>query len=329
MPETLTIAIPDTLVGERLDKAAAILCADLSRARLQALIAEGALTLNGQAANASARVKADDVLAITLPPLQDAVPQAQDIALDIVYEDEDLLVLNKPVGLVVHPGAGHSDQTLVNALLYHCGNSLSGIGGVKRPGIVHRLDKDTSGLMLVAKNDKTHQDLSAQLQERTVSRTYWAVTVGQPIPARGMVDQPIGRHPTNRQKQAITRQGRPARTHYAVQRTYGPKLALVTCKLDTGRTHQIRVHMSYLKCPLLGDALYGAQQTAVRAALRDAKLDDAERKDRVLSFGRQALHAYELAFIHPRTGEDMLFETDELPADFGQLLDDLSALFPA
>ena len=329
MPETITITIPDTLAGERLDKAAAILCADLSRARLQAMIAAGDLTLNGCAASASVRVKAQDILAITVPPLQDAVPQAQDIALDIVYEDEDLLVLNKPVGLVVHPGAGHADQTLVNALLYHCGDSLSGIGGVKRPGIVHRLDKDTSGLMLVAKNDKTHQDLSTQLQERTVSRTYWAVTVGQPIPVRGTVDQPIGRHPTNRQKQAITRQGRHARTHYAVQRTYGPKLALVTCKLDTGRTHQIRVHMAYLKCPLLGDTLYGAQQTAVRAALRDTKLDDIVRKGRVLAFGRQALHAYELAFIHPRTGEDMFFETNELPADFGQLLNDLSVLFPA
>lgn len=325
----VTMNVPGDLTGVRLDKAAVALYPDLSRARLQTLIEAGDLRLNGQMAAASAKVKVGDQLALTLPAAAPAIPQAQDIALDIVYEDGDLLVLNKPPGLVVHPGAGHADQTLVNALLHHCGDSLSGIGGVKRPGIVHRLDKDTSGLMLVAKNDHTHQDLSAQLQARTVSRTYWAVVVGQPVPARGTVDLPIGRHPTHRQKQAISRQGRPARTHYAIARTYSPKLALIQCKLETGRTHQIRVHMAALKCPLLGDPLYGAQRTSLLAALRTAPVEDSARIERILDYGRQALHARELAFIHPRTGVEMLFVTDTLPADFGGLLEDLSALFPA
>ncbi len=318
--------------GIRLDKAVATLCPELSRARVQALIADGALTLNNGPASSSLKVKEGDSIVLDIPPPIDATPQAQDIALNILYEDDDLLVIDKQAGLVVHPAVGHHDQTLVNALLHHCGESLSGIGGVKRPGIVHRLDKDTTGLMIVAKNDFAHQALSAQLQERTVSRTYWAVTVGQPVPMRGVVDRPIGRHPTNRQKKAITRQGRPARTHFHGVRNFGPKLALIECKLETGRTHQIRVHMASVKCPLLGDVLYGAQQTALRAALKKSEREDEgvqEIIDRVLAFPRQALHAYELSFIHPRTEEEMTVTTEKLPDDFQQLLEDLSALFPA
>ncbi|MES2728969.1 MAG: RluA family pseudouridine synthase [Pseudomonadota bacterium] len=328
MPEIKTFEITPDYAGFRLDKAAASLCPDLSRARLQALIAEGALTLNGQAASAAMRIKLDDVIVLAIPEAEEATPQAQDIALDIVYEDDDILVLNKQAGLVVHPGAGHHDQTLVNALLHHCGDSLSGIGGVKRPGIVHRLDKDTTGLMLVAKNDMAHRHLSDQLQDRSLSRTYWAMTVGQPIPQRGVVDQPIGRHKTNRQRQTITRAGRDARTHYQVIKTFGARLSLIECALETGRTHQIRVHMAYIKCPLLGDSIYGAQQNALRAGLKMGAYEtQPEAVERIMTFPRQALHARTLVFIHPRTEEEMEFTTPELPEDFGQLLKDMDIVF--
>ena len=255
--------------------------------------------------------------------MQEASPQAQDIKLDIVYEDEHMLVINKPVGLVVHPGAGNHDGTLVNALLYHCGDSLSGIGGVVRPGIVHRLDKDTSGLMVVAKNDKAHQGLSEQLSDRSLSRVYLALVLGVPMPPSGCVDKPIGRDPRNRQKMAIlAKNSREAQTHYKVKTNYHDALALLECRLQTGRTHQIRVHMGHIKLPLVGDPLYGPQPTALRAALKKAgyEKDDIES---IVAFGRQALHATEISFVHPVTAKRMSFNASP-PDDFSNILNILN-----
>ncbi|MCB0375415.1 MAG: RluA family pseudouridine synthase, partial [Sinomicrobium sp.] len=227
---------------------------------------------------------------------------------------------NKPVGLVVHPGAGNHTGTLVNALLYHCGDNLSGIGGVLRPGIVHRLDKDTTGLMVAAKNDRAHQGLSDQLADRSLSRKYKALVLGNPMPLKGVIDQPIGRHPSNRLKMDVNaRNGREARTHYHVQASYNDEFAFVECTLESGRTHQIRVHMNWLKHPLIGDPLYGPQPTAVTAALKRGKFDDSTVIEAVTGFSRPALHAFALSFIHPATGEAMDFE-QELPEDMSKLL---------
>lgn len=312
--------VDETLHGQRLDKALSHLCTDLSRSRLQALIKEGQVSLNGiNSVIASEKVELGDRLDIVMPPLQEATPKAQEIALDVVYEDEHLLVINKPVGLVVHPGAGNHDGTLVNALLHHCGDSLSGIGGVVRPGIVHRLDKDTTGLMVVAKNDFTHQGLSAQLADRSLSRVYHALVLGVLMPPMGMVDKPLGRDLKNRQKMAVTaKNSREAVTHYQSIRNYRDTLSLVECHLETGRTHQIRVHMSHMKHPLIGDPLYGAQITAVRAALKRGGYEP-EVIEQILAFDRQALHAKELSFIHPATEEEMHFESD-LPDDYAAIL---------
>lgn len=318
--EIVTVKVDEAQSGARLDKALSALHEDLSRARIQSLIKDGKVRINGFAADgASERVKKGDVIEIAIPPLQEAQPQAQNIALDIVYEDDDLLVLNKPAGLVVHPGAGNHGGTLVNALLHHCGASLSGIGGVIRPGIVHRLDKDTTGLMIVAKNDFTHQGLSAQLAERTLGRIYIAVVCGILMPPMGVVDKPLGRDLKNRQKMAITsKNSREAQTHYKVLQQFRDTFSLVECMLETGRTHQIRVHMTHLKAPLIGDPLYTIQQTALRAALK--KVGYAEEvQDYVLNFPRQALHAKEIHFIHPRSEEEMSFESDP-PEDVFKLL---------
>jgi 23S rRNA pseudouridine1911/1915/1917 synthase len=313
--------VDETLDGQRLDKALSTLCADLSRSRLQALIKDGQVSLNGiNSVTASEKVERGDRLDIVMPPLVEAAPKAQDIALNIVYEDKDLLVINKPVGLVVHPGAGNHDGTLVNALLHHCGESLSGIGGVIRPGIVHRLDKDTTGLMVVAKNDFTHQGLSAQLADRSLSRVYYALVLGTLMPPMGMVNKPLGRDLKNRQKMAVTaKNSRDATTHYKSLHTYADTLSLVECHLESGRTHQIRVHMAHIKHPLIGDPLYGAQITAVRAALKRGGYEP-EVIEKILSFDRQALHAKELSFIHPALEEEMSFESD-LPDDFAELLE--------
>ncbi len=316
----MEFTVDENYAGQRLDKALAGLCDDLSRARLQTLIAEGAVQVNGRAGiKGSYKVSAGDVLDITIPAPKSAIPQPQDIPLDIIYEDEDLLVIDKPAGLVVHPGAGNADGTLVNALLYHCGESLSGIGGVLRPGIVHRLDKDTSGLMVAAKSDRAHQGLAAQLEDRSLSRIYQALVLKVPQPRKGTVDQMIGRHPRNRLKMAICKNGgREAQTHYMVENTYGDACALVECKLQTGRTHQIRVHMEFLGHPLIGDPLYGAQPTAIAAALRREEYAQ-DIIDAVLAFPRQALHARALSFIHPVTEKRLEFEA-VLPNDFSNLL---------
>jgi 23S rRNA pseudouridine1911/1915/1917 synthase len=312
--------ISEEQAGQRLDKALAALVEGLSRARIQKLLAGGHVRVNGAAAvSASNKVKTGDEIAVTVPPLQEAVPQAEDIKLDIIYEDEHLLVINKPAGVVVHPGAGNHEGTLVNALLHHCGDSLSGIGGVKRPGIVHRLDKDTTGLMIAAKNDAAHQGLAAQLADRTLSRIYHAVVLKVPVPLAGRIDRALVRHRTNRLKMTVTRSGgKEALTHYKVIQRFGQRASLVECKLESGRTHQIRVHMESIKNPLIGDPLYGPQATALRAVFKQDGID-SDAIDSVLAFPRQALHAHSLAFKHPVTGEAHSYSAPT-PPDISNLL---------
>ena len=298
--------------ASRLDKALAVLLAGqisgISRARVQALMAEGRVSFNGKPiTDASGKVKLGDIYTVDIPPPEPAEPEAQDIALEVIYEDEDLLVIDKPAGLVVHPAPGNRDMTLVNALLSHCGDSLSGIGGVARPGIVHRLDKDTSGLMVVAKNDVAHHALTAQFTDRSLSRTYQAIVWGVPNPPKGSVDAAIGRHTGDRKKMAVTsKASKPALTHYKVVKDLGA-VSLVECKLATGRTHQIRVHMAHIKHPVVGDPTYGKKSKSAKdlAALH--------------TFPRQALHAVGLEFIHPRTGKTAVFASP-LPDDMKKLL---------
>jgi 23S rRNA pseudouridine1911/1915/1917 synthase len=298
--------IPPALHDQRLDKALARLVPALSRARLQALMAEGHVTLKGKKiTDASRKAKAGEVYDIQIPPPLPAEPEAQKIPLEIVYEDDDVLVIDKPPGLVVHPAPGNRDRTLVNALLAHCGASLSGIGGVARPGIVHRLDKDTSGLMIVAKNDRAHQALSRQFADRTLSRTYQAIVWGVPMPRAGSVEAPIGRHLRDRKKMAVTAKGRTALTHYKLLEAF-TKTSLVECKLATGRTHQIRVHLAHIKHPVVGDPVYGRSKGSGGNIV----------------FSRQALHAAALQFCHPRTEKIMRFTAD-LPKDMADLLKSL------
>ncbi len=310
----ISFAISPAVVGQRLDKALTLIAAEnvgaepLSRARLQALLADGHITLNGKVfSDASCKVKEGEVYELTLPPPEPATPEAQKIKLNIVYEDKDLLVIDKAPGLVVHPAPGNRDQTLVNALLAHCGKSLSGIGGVARPGIVHRLDKDTSGLIVVAKNDLAHQNLSAQFADRSLSRTYHAVVHGVPTLRMGVIDAPIGRHTRDRKKMAVVAKGKYARTRYTVLEVFDGA-ALIECALETGRTHQIRVHMTHIKHPLIGDPTYGKGR--------------AQKK--IYEFPRQALHAVAIKFIHPRTGKNVTFSSP-LPKDMQGLLKKLRA----
>lgn len=320
VPDIRTYLIDADHDGKRVDKGLSDLVPDLSRARIQALLAAGQIMINGRVCeSASCRLKTGDHVALTIPAAVAAQPKPENIPLDIVFEDRDLLVLNKPAGLVVHPGAGNYAGTLVNALLYHCGAELSGIGGVLRPGIVHRLDKDTSGLMVAAKSDRAHQGLAAQLEDRSLSRLYHALVLKVPVPVKGMIDQPVGRDPASRLKMSIQRRnGRVAVTHYQVLERFDDACALVACRLETGRTHQIRVHMQFLKHPLIGDPLYGPQPTALRAALKKAGYS-SDVQEALLHFPRQALHAKAMAFIHPVTGEAMSFET-ALPEDMSNLL---------
>lgn len=315
--EIFTVTANDEDKGDRLDKVMARHLPDFSRARLQALIEQGMLTRNGQSFDNSAhKVKPGEVFSIQVPPAVDATPVAQKMDLDIVYEDNALLVLNKPAGLVVHPAAGNHDGTLVNALLAHCGESLSGIGGVKRPGIVHRLDKETSGLMVVAKNDAAHHGLSEQLSTRTLTRVYKTFVWGVVSPAQGRVATRIGRSTKNRQKMAVLETGgRDAITDYKTVETYGMLASLVECRLKTGRTHQIRVHMAHLQHWLIGDPVYG--KNAIESFMKLHKADDALRAA-LLSFPRQALHAAELEFIHP-IGKNKIALKAELPPDMLQL----------
>lgn len=297
--------------GERLDTAVSAL-ADVTRSAAARLIADGCVTVGGQQRDKNYRLREGDCLAVTLPPVQGSAAVAQNIPLDIIYEDDDLIVINKPVGMVVHPAAGNPDGTLVNALLWHCGDSLSGVGGVARPGIVHRIDKDTSGLLVVAKNDEAHLGLSAQLEGHHISRVYDAIAIGNFPEDTGTVNAPIGRHPVDRKKMAVlTAPGahaKPAVTHWSVEARGegdGSRFTLLRCELETGRTHQIRVHLASLGHPLLGDPVYGGDKTRFEAHHRDL-------------IPGQLLHAAQLSFTHPRTGESMHF-TCPLPENFQKL----------
>ena len=292
--------------GERIDALLARLVPDLTRSAAQRLLEAGQVTLLGRPVRKNYKCTAGDCFELQLPEATEVPLIPQEIPLEIVLEDEDVIVVNKPRGLVVHPAPGHPDGTLVNALLWHCGDSLSGIGGEKRPGIVHRIDKDTSGLLIVAKNDFAHRALSAQLADRSLSRTYEAVVRGTFREDCGTVDRPIGRHPTDRKRMAVTdKNSRPAVTHWEVIARY-KGYTHVRCKLETGRTHQIRVHMASLGHPLLGDLTYGAPSP-------EKGLEG------------QCLHARALQFRHPRTGAPVRLETD-LPDYF---LEVLSKLGPA
>lgn len=318
-----SVAVPGTAAGERLDRVLADLlaAAGLSRSRVRALIEQGCVATGGVTIDdASRRVKPGQDFTVRVPGAAPALPQPQDIPLTIVFEDEDLLVVDKPAGLVVHPAAGNADGTLVNALLFHCGARLSGIGGVRRPGIVHRLDKETSGLMVVAKTDRAHQGLAAQFADRSLSRTYQAVVWGVPSPKEGRIEGNIGRSATDRKRMAVLeRGGKPAITLYRTLKSFGAGAALVECKLLTGRTHQIRVHMTHVGHPLVGDPVYGRGRPA-RARL----LPEPVRAG-LAAFPRQALHAGAIEFLHPVRQERMRFQS-RLPADIETLLATLDSV---
>ena len=299
--------------GTRLDQFIAAR-ADLTRSAAARLIEEGAVTVNSKAVAKNYKIAKGDAVEITLPEPEAAEAIPENIPLDIVYEDEDIIVINKPVGMVVHPAAGNPTGTLVNALLYHCGASLSGVGGVIRPGIVHRIDKDTSGLLVVAKNDEAHLALSAQLKEHRVSRIYTAIVIGNFREESGTVDAPIGRHPVDRKKMAVIHnsdlRSRDAVTHWSVisrGEADGNTFTLLRCQLETGRTHQIRVHMASVGHPLLGDTVYGGANTRFEAKHR-------------ASITGQCLHAGELRLTHPRTDKEMQF-TAPMPANMRHVVD--------
>jgi 23S rRNA pseudouridine1911/1915/1917 synthase len=310
-----TFAITPETAGERLDKTLARLAPDLSRTRIQAIAEGGGVAVNGKPETTMSRkMIAGDVIALVRPEAVDPEPKGEDIALNIVHEDDDLIVIDKPAGLVVHPAGGHETGTLVNALIAHCGESLSGIGGVRRPGIVHRLDKDTSGLLVVAKNDAAHRGLSEQFADhgRTgpLEREYMAIVWGVPPRRAGTIHTRIDRSPVNREKMAVATgdRGREAITHFEVADTFDgvdgkPVASLVLCRLETGRTHQIRVHLAHVGHPLLGDALYGG------GFRTKAKLLGQDARTALDKLGRQALHARVLGFAHPRTGETLRFES--------------------
>jgi len=303
-----TLTLTADREGERADALLSRLVPNLTRSSAQKLLEQGLVTLEGTPARKNARPTPGQTLTVSLPDPEPIDILPQNIPLDVIYEDGDVIVVNKPVGLVVHPAPGHPDGTLVNALLYHCKNSLSGINGALRPGIVHRIDRDTSGLIIAAKNDSSHLSLAAQLQDHSLSRTYEAVAVGGLKEDSGTIDAPIGRHPADRKRMAVDRKnGRPAVTHWSVLARY-PGYTHVECRLETGRTHQIRVHMSSIGHPLLGDTVYGAKKP-------------------VPGLAGQCLHARRLRFVHPSTGETMELECP-LPPWFRAILDRLNAARP-
>jgi 23S rRNA pseudouridine1911/1915/1917 synthase len=310
--------------GIRLDRFLSMRLPELSRTRLQSLIKQGRVS-SGRATivDAKYRVKPGERFLLDVPPAAPAEPRAEAMPLDIVYEDDALIVIDKPAGLVVHPGAGHAKGTLVNALIAHCGENLSGIGGVARPGIVHRLDKDTSGLMVVAKTDEAHRALAEQFADHgrsgKMERGYLALVWGVPSRPHGTIDAPIGRHPSSRTKMAVLPgKGREAVTHWRVVETFGRKDAsiasLIECTLETGRTHQVRVHLAHIGRPLIGDPLYGK-------GFKSKQRKPPERLgDKLANLERQALHATSLAFVHPATGRLLKFNS-RLPADLSEIVD--------
>ena len=318
---THTVTAGEAEAGGRLDKVLAGLVSNLSRTRIKALIGEGRISADNETImDPSYRVKPGQTFAIIVPETTPAAPEPQPIDLDIVFEDEDLLVIDKPAGLVVHPAPGNPDRTLVNALIAHCGESLSGIGGVRRPGIVHRLDKDTSGLMVVAKNDAAHASLSAQFAGRTITRAYRAVVWGVPSPRRGEIAGNIGRSPRNRKLMAVVRRGgKVALTRYRVLKPLGSAASLIECRLATGRTHQIRVHLAWKGHPIVGDPTYSRNKAARARALGPG----AARA--VAALGRQALHAQLIGFTHPATAERLEFES-ALPLDINRLQKELEEI---
>ena len=297
--------------GPRLDKALAE-ASGLSRERVKALMAEGRVTVGGKVATQASAKSSGGEFAIDLPPPALAAAVPEEIPLVVVYEDEHLIVVDKPAGMVVHPAAGNPDGTLVNALLHHCRGELSGIGGVARPGIVHRIDKDTSGLLVVAKSDAAHEGLARQFADHSLERAYLAVCNGRPSPPQGTISERIGRSDANRKKMAVlakdSSRGKHAVTHYKVLRELDG-CSLVECRLETGRTHQVRVHLSTIGHALLGDSLYGRAHSRVRDVLQR------------LGFRRQALHAAVLGFVHPVTGDRLRF-TSDLPPDMKELIDE-------
>jgi 23S rRNA pseudouridine1911/1915/1917 synthase len=323
-----TVLVAGDEAGERLDRVLAKHIAHLSRTRLKALILAGEVAIGGATIrDPGHHVNAGDAVVVTLPPPEPAEPEAEEIPLAVVYEDDDIIIIDKPAGLVVHPAAGHHSGTLVNALIAHCGDSLSGIGGVKRPGIVHRVDKDTSGLLVVATNDRAHRSLAAQFADhgRTgdLTRGYLAFVWGSPLRPKGTIDAPIDRHPRSRTRMAVREGGREAVTHWTVLERYPgtggrPVASLIECRLETGRTHQIRVHLAHAGHPLLGDDLYGPGFKTKAAHLAP----DAQAA--LAALGRQALHAYLLGLNHP-TRKDYLEFRAELPADLARLRHSLGA----
>ena len=297
----VTLTVED-FAGERIDKALSLMESTWSRSQISGWLDEERILVNGAKVKAKYKVKVGDVIEVTVPEVEDLEILPENLNLEIVYEDADVLVVNKPKGMVVHPAPGHASGTLVNGLMYHC-KDLSGINGVARPGIVHRIDKDTSGLLMVAKNDVAHEGLVNQLVDKSVTRKYTALVHGHIPHEKGTIDAPIGRDQKDRQKQAVVDKGKHAVTHFQVIENFGD-YTLVECRLETGRTHQIRVHMNYIGYPLVGDPKYGPKKT--------------------IDFGGQVLHAGVLGFIHPVTKEYLEFEAP-LPEDFQQLLTELRA----
>ena len=297
--EPILLRASEESKNQRLDAFLASSLDGLTRSQATRLIESGEVAVNGRAVSKSYKLAGGEDIAVTLPEPEPVEAVPQDIPLDVVYEDADVIVVNKPSGMVVHPAPGHPDGTLVNALLYHCAGTLSGVGGALRPGIVHRIDRDTSGLIIAAKNDAAHQYLSAQLADHTLARTYECIVVGKLREDRGTVDAPIARHPTDRKRMAVVAGGREAVTHWEVIARF-PGYTHVRCRLETGRTHQIRVHMAYIGHPILGDTVYGA-------------------KKEVPGLTGQCLHAVGLRFLHPRTHEVVeLF--CPLPEEFTRML---------
>lgn len=329
--EQVTVAAEEN--GTRLDRLLATRIPALSRSRLKALILAGEVAIGGGTIrDPGHRVNSGDAITVNVPAPEDAAPQGEDIPLAIVHEDDDIIVIDKPRGLVVHPAAGHPTGTLVNALIAHCGESLSGIGGVKRPGIVHRLDKDTTGLLVAAKNDRAHKSLAAQFADhgRTgeMRRGYLAFVWGAPDRPRGTIDAPLDRHPHNREKQAVRPNGREAVTHWEVAARFAapdgkgkmvPVASLLACQLETGRTHQIRVHLAHIGHPLIGDDTYGPGFKTKTSRLTP------EAQAAVEGLGRQALHAYLLVIEHP-TSADILEFRSELPSDLARLRQSLAQM---